>query len=165
MEEVLHAIADRLDYPMVVVTASGPEDGSGPPSGCLVGFHSQCSLRPSLFMVWVSQLNHTHAVAGASDYIGVHFLDRRQPELAQLFGGSTGDHQDKFSRCRWSYGPHRVPVLGDCANWICGQVVERQPTGDHTGLLVRPVGGAARTQDFEPLSFQQIRDIEPGHPG
>src|SRR5690606_8349284 len=44
---------DALDYPMYVVTA----EADGERAGCLVGFGSQCSMRPARFMVWVSELN------------------------------------------------------------------------------------------------------------
>ena len=53
-------LAGNLDYPMIIVTATSR---SGERSGCLVGFHTQCSIHPPRWAVYLSIENHTYAIA------------------------------------------------------------------------------------------------------
>jgi flavin reductase (DIM6/NTAB) family NADH-FMN oxidoreductase RutF len=151
-------VVARLDYPMLIVTAAADGDRSG----CLVGFSTQCSLKPLRFLVCISQANHTAAVADRSEHLAVHVLDRADLELSLLFGEQTGDRVDKFAACTWT--DHRgVPVLDGPKAWFIGRVVDRVPLGDHVGHVLEPVEGELRGE-LELLSFQQVRDMEPGHP-
>ncbi|MCD6640976.1 MAG: flavin reductase family protein [Nocardioides sp.] len=154
----LDEFVDGLDYPMyVVTTALGDER-----SGCLVGFGTQVSIDPARFLVCISQANHTHALVLEADHVAVHLLRADQHDVAELFGGETGDDVDKFEHCAWSPGPQGVPVLDDCARVLVGHVIERHDLGDHTGLLLEPVAQEAR--EGEPgLTFQQVEHIDPGH--
>ena len=43
----------QLDYPMIVVTTAS----AGERAGCLVGFHTQSSIDPERFAVWLSKAN------------------------------------------------------------------------------------------------------------
>lgn len=149
-----------LDYPMYVVTAY---DGTTR-AGCLVGFTTQCSIDPPRFLVGVSESNHTHAVVAASSVVAVHLPRAEQHDLAALFGSACGAEVDKFARVAWSPGPEGVPVLDDCAGWFAGRVLARVPLGDHTGLLLEPVGGRAPEPGVPTLRFAHVRDLEPGHP-
>jgi hypothetical protein len=56
-----------------------------------------------------------------------------------------------------------VPVLTDTKAWFVGRVLERAPLGDHVGHLLEPVEGRA-PERIDLLTFQQVRDMEPGHP-
>jgi flavin reductase (DIM6/NTAB) family NADH-FMN oxidoreductase RutF len=147
----------RLDYPMFVATARS----GGERSGCLVGFASQCSISPPRFVVWISVRNHTFSVAKEADVIAVHALSSDQIDLAELFGGQTGDEVDKFARCAWHDGPGGVPVLDGVAGWFAGRVLQRLDTGDHLGFLLEPV--AAAVFDVPGLTFQQVKSLDPGH--
>lgn len=145
---------------MVVVTAS---DGTER-SGCLVGFHSQASIDPRRYAVWISTANHTHGVARRSPVLAVHFLRGRHHGLARLFGGSTGDRTDKFGRCAWTAGPEGVPLLEDCGDRIVGRVVQVSDVGgDHELFVLEPVVATAVTVDEAPLRLSDVSDIEPGH--
>ncbi|MBW3658126.1 MAG: flavin reductase family protein [Actinobacteria bacterium] len=147
-----------LDYPMAVVTtASGDER-----SGCLVGFVTQCSIHPPRLIVFLSVKNHTFTTALDADGLGVHFLDRDQHELARLFGATSGDDVDKFSRCRWHEGPFGVPVLDDVRNRVVGEITDRLLGGDHVGFLLRPIE-VHRAGALAQLSFSDVDTIEPGH--
>ena len=159
MDEFQRLVA-RLDYPMFVLTARSAS-GDGERSGCLIGFASQCSIDPPRFAVWVSEKNHTFSVAKASSHLGVHALSAEQRDLAELFGGETGDEVDKFARCSWHDGPEGVPVLDEVAGWFVGRVLERLDTGDHLGFLLEPV--AAEVTDVPNLTFQDVKDLDPGH--
>ncbi|NJC73547.1 flavin reductase [Planosporangium thailandense] len=150
-----------MDYPMVIVTAVHRE--TGVKAGCLVGFTTQCSLGPDRFLVCLSQNNFTYRIAMYADVLAVHGPDRKQRELAALFGGRTGDEVDKFARCSWRPGPAGVPILSDCPRHFVGEVLDRFPLGNHTGFLLRPrdaVGDPTRP----PLMFSDVSDLNPGHP-
>lgn len=153
-----HRIVARLDYPMIVVTAVAGDERSG----CLVGFHTQCSIDPARYLVCISMANHTAPVAARADQLVVHVLDRAERPLAELFGEETGDAVDKFDRCAWHEHDGAI-VLDDARAWFRGRVLERVPFGDHTGHLLEPVDGAL-DGELHQLSFQQVKRLDPGHP-
>ena len=154
-----HDLVDRLDHPVLVVTAAA----RGERSGCLVGFHTECSMEPPRYLVCISQENHTFAVAARSAHLAVHVLDRADGFLARLFGGRTGDDIDKFAACDWQ-DHHGVPVLDGAAAWFVGRVHERVPFGDHVGHLLEPVE-AELAGVVEPMAYGQVKAMPPGHPG
>lgn len=153
------SFTDRLNPEMCVVTAAA----EGRRAGCLVGFFSQCSIRPVRFMVWVSTANHTYEVARAADFLAVHLLDREQHDLAELFGGECGARTDKFARVRWRSGHGGTVVLEDAAAWFVGTVVRRVEDGDHVGFVLAPVEWGGRTEG-QLLRLREALDIAPGHP-
>ena len=102
---VMEAFEARV--PMIVVTAQY----RGERGGCLVGFHTQCSIEPPRYAVWLSKANHTTRVALQATHLAVHFLGPDDHDLAALFGEQTGDDVDKFSQCESASGPCDVPVL------------------------------------------------------
>ena len=74
---------ESLDFPMTVVTAFDGREHSG----CLVGFHTQCSIEPRRWLVCISKANHTCGVAERAEWLAVHLLRDDQHALAQFFGG------------------------------------------------------------------------------
>jgi flavin reductase (DIM6/NTAB) family NADH-FMN oxidoreductase RutF len=152
-------LVGTLDYPMYIVTAAA----GGERDGCLVGFATQASIDPARFLVCLSDKNRTYRVARDAEALGVHLLAADQEELAELFGGETGDEVDKLDRVAWRPGPGGAPVLEDCANWFAGRVLERIPFGDHVGFLLEPVEAHAGDPDQEQLTFHRARRIDPGH--
>jgi flavin reductase (DIM6/NTAB) family NADH-FMN oxidoreductase RutF len=148
----------QLDYSLFIVTATNGEKRSG----CLVGFASQVSIRPSRFLVCLSVKNLTYRVASQSEVLVVHFLPEDAEELAALFGGETGDDTDKFARCAWRPGPRGTPVLEALKSWFAGRVVDRWELGDHSGFLLEPIEGEAHRSP-SPLTFRRAKWIEPGH--
>ena len=154
-------LVSTTDPPMVIVTMSA----RGERSGCLVGFSTQCSIHPPRYLVFISNKNHTYRVAASAETLAVHFLDEETAShrsLAELFGGETGDAVDKFGRCRW-HDVAGAPVLDDCERWFVGRVVERIEPGDHQGLVLEPVEVSAGRAPGDELSFQDARQIDPGH--
>ena len=85
-----NSLVSDLDYPMFIVTACA----DGERSGCLIGFATQASIDPSRFLVCLSHENRTYRVAQGAELLGVHFVPEEQAELAELFGGETGDEVD-----------------------------------------------------------------------
>ena len=156
--EDFDTFVDGLDYPVFVVTTGVDGDRAG----ALVGFTTQTSIDPPRMLVCLSTANHTFEVAERADLLAVHVLDPGQRDLAELFGGETGDHTDKFARCRWSAGPGGVPLLEDCPRRFVGRILDRHPFGDHVGYLLEPVALDLK-QTGPALSFSQARGIDPGH--
>jgi flavin reductase (DIM6/NTAB) family NADH-FMN oxidoreductase RutF len=151
-----------FDYPMFVVTTVDP--GTGTRAGCLVGFTTQTSIEPFRYLVCISQRNHTYRTAERATVLAVHVLGREkdQLELAALFGEQTGDEVDKFAQCSWRPGPEGVPLLTDAHRHLVGRIVERVDFGDHIGFLLAPIE-VAISAESDPLSFQSLPDMEPGH--
>ena len=144
---------------MFVVTAVGRD---GERSGCLIGFSTQCSIKPARFLACISKQNRTFDVVSKAESVVVHFLGRDQRPLAELFGGETGDEVDKFQLCEWSEGPGGVPVLAGVPGWFCGRVLDRFDLGDHVGLWLGVVAAEDHGDPVD-LGFQAVKPIEPGH--
>src|SRR5918995_3365445 len=100
-EQNFQKLVSQLDYPMFIATVATGEARAG----CLIGFATQCSIHPPRFLAGVSDKNHTHRVAQGAAAMGVHLVPEDATELAELFGGETGDELDKFERCSWRPGP------------------------------------------------------------
>jgi len=148
-----------LDYPIFVVTAAG----GGERDGCLVGFSTQTSIDPPRLLICLSKANRTTRVARSAEVLAVHLLDGRDHPLAEHFGGETGDEVDKLAGVAWRPGPLGVPILEDCPRHLVGRVLERLDLGDHIGHLLAPVDVDVE-ETGEVLSFQDVTDIEAGHP-
>ena len=154
------AYVSMAEYALQIVTTGSVEDEV---SGCLVGFATQCSIVPPRFIVCISKVNHTYLVSERSDAVALHLIGRHQIELASLFAETSGDTNDKFSRCQWRPGVTGAPVLSECVAWLEGTVIQRWSVGDHQALLVQPVaGGVGDHRDV--LTIQTAPSFHPGHP-
>ena len=151
-----HLVAS-LDYPLYVVTTAV----DGELSGCLIGFATQCSIYPPRFLACISKKNHTFQLAGRAAVFVVHVVDEKNKAIADHFGGETGDVVDKFAGVRW-HEVDGVPVLDDCERWFTASVLEQVDFGDHVGHVLEPIHVEAGPAS-EQLTYQQARDIEPGH--
>jgi flavin reductase (DIM6/NTAB) family NADH-FMN oxidoreductase RutF len=147
-----------LDYPMFIATTRSEDELAG----CLVGFATQCSIDPPRFLVCLSEKNRTCRVAREAEAIAVHFVPSSAQELAQLFGGETGDETDKFAHCEWREGRRGLPILAECDNWFVGAILERHDLGDHIGFLLDPIAAHAGTP-FDEFTFHRARRIDAGH--
>ncbi len=160
-----NVLTSAIDYPMFVVTCADGADEER--AGCLVGFATQCSIDPPLYLVCISEMNHTERIARRAKYLAVHLLASDQKHLAQLFGSQTGDEVDKFEQCRWQPGPEGAPLLDECPNRFVGRVIDRRENGDHVGYVLEVVEASAdRGDGLEAvglLTFQQVRNLDPGH--
>jgi flavin reductase (DIM6/NTAB) family NADH-FMN oxidoreductase RutF len=156
--QAFEAIMAGVDTPSyVVTTASG-----GELAGCLVGFATRCSIDPPRFGVWLSKLNRTYRVAEAATTLVVHLLRDGDRDLAERFGGDTGDEVDKFADIDWRPGPDGCPVV-ERLDWFAGSIVDRVDTGDHVAFVVDPRGGQC-VHTAGQLPASEVADIEPGHP-
>lgn len=146
---------------MAVVTAFDGRERSG----CLVGFHTQCSIHPHRWLVCISKTNHTYRVALGAQTLALHFLRRGQHDLAQLFGGVTADAiapADKFARCRWHPAGDGTPILEGC-DYAVGRVLERLDGGDHVAHLIEIVDTVCSDSPQAQLGSREVRDIQAGH--
>ena len=153
-------IVAGLDAPMVIVTAADATRRDG----CLVGFHTQCSMKPRRWLVCLSKLNETTQIALVATHLVVHFLRRGQHALAEHFGGQTAFRADKLRDVAWEPGPGGAPVLPDC-DYVAGPILERFDVGDHVAHIIAvehivPGHPATKVE----LGFQSARDIAPGNP-
>ncbi len=151
-------LAGGLAGPMLIVTvAAGEERG-----GCLVGFACQASIEPPRVIVCLSKRNRTYRLATVTDALAVHLVPDAAIELAELFGGVTGDEEDKLARCAWRSGPRGLPLLDECPGWFAGVVLERLDCGDHVAFLLEPFA-ASRGTGGRPMPYERVKDLEPGH--
>jgi flavin reductase (DIM6/NTAB) family NADH-FMN oxidoreductase RutF len=157
MASPFERLVATLDYPLYVVTTAVDNE----PAGCLVGFATQCSIRPPRFLACISKKNHTLALARRATVLAVHVLEEKDKSIAELFGGETGDKVDKFAQVSWHYA-HGVPILEACQRWFAGSVLEHIDLGDHVGFLIDPID-TEQDATSDQLTFQRARDIEPGH--
>src|SRR3954465_11359353 len=142
-QATFNELVGELDYPMFIVTASA----DGQAGGCLIGFATPTSIGPSRFLVCLSRKNRTYRIALRADVLGVHLVPADAGDLAELFGGETGDKVDKFAGCAWHEGPQGVPILERCENWFVGRVLERIDAGDHDAFLLEPFAGESGSQE------------------
>jgi flavin reductase (DIM6/NTAB) family NADH-FMN oxidoreductase RutF len=157
--EAFDAVLQSLDAPMVVVTATAHNEHSG----CLVGFHTQCSIDPRRWIVCLSKKNHTCGIAQHASALVLHMLRRDQRVLAELFGSETDDQVDKFEHCTWKSGLDGTRILAR-SDWIAGRIIERTDLGDHIGHILDIIdAGSDHAGSMTELGFQSVRDLEPGH--
>lgn len=169
MTDELGELVAAADGAMVVVTAHDADRGER--DGCLVGFHSQCSIDPPRYAVWLSVANRTYRVARRSSHLAVHFLGRDDHDLAAWFGGVTGDDlpeggDGKLARVDWVPGPGGVPVLEQVAHRFVGRIVrvdDDPDDGDHACFVLDPVSVGAPERVAPPLRLAQTTDIDAGH--
>jgi flavin reductase (DIM6/NTAB) family NADH-FMN oxidoreductase RutF len=157
-EASFSALVARLDYSMLIVTAAA----GGECAGCLIGFATQVSIEPPRFLACLSVKNRTFRVAKGARVLVVHFVTEDDADLAELFGGETGDDIDKFEQVDWRPGPEGTPIVSPLENWFAGRILERFDFGDHCGFLLEPIEGEAG-QSKRTLTFRRAKAIEPGH--
>lgn len=156
--EAFESLVGRLDYPMFVVTTRAGDELAG----CLVGFATQTSIDPQRFLACISIRNRTYRVAERARAVALQLVPEDGGEVAELFGGETGEDTDKFARCDWRPGPEGLPLLDACPAWFAGRILERVALGDHSGFLLEPFDGE------DPggggwLPFSRAKRIDPGN--
>jgi len=157
VDKIFTKLTFALNYPVFIVTTAVGDQREG----CLIGFATQTSVHPGRFLACLSRKNRTLALAREAAALAVHCVPRGERQLAELFGGETGDELDKFEHCDWREGPSGMPILARCESWFVGEIRSRHDLGDHEGYLLHPV--AARHEPGELLYFDDVRHIEPGH--
>ena len=145
---------DELDYPMFIATVPG--------DGCLVGFATQCSIDPLRFLACLSNKNRTYRLARDAEHMAIHVVPEDRIDLAELFGGETGDDVDKLAHCDWREGPGGVPLIEGCP-YLVGSVRERFDVGDHVAFVLDVVDAQEGGSGGPSLRYRAARRIDPGH--
>ena len=149
----------HVDHAMLIVTTAAGDDRGG----CLVGFHSQCSIDPSRYAVWISKANHTYRIGVFAEHFAVHVLGDDDRELAAHFGEKTEDHDDKLEGCDWHPGPDGVPVLDGCATRVVAKrTAMLDPGGDHVCFVLEPIDTVWDPSTGQ-LGLRDVLDLDPGH--
>jgi flavin reductase (DIM6/NTAB) family NADH-FMN oxidoreductase RutF len=149
-----------LDPAMAIVTTAVDDERAG----CLIGFHAQSSIEPIRYAIWLSKANRTYRVAMFAEAIAVHFPSEDDIDLAELFGGATGDDLDKFEQCAWSTGPSGVPLLDRLPNRFVGRrLTVLDHGGDHVCVILEPEL-VERGDPIMPLRLSAAAKIDAGHP-
>ena len=157
-EETFQELVAQLDYPMFIATVAA----GGERSGCLIGFATQSSIHPPRFLAGISDKNRTYRVARDAGSMAIHLVPEDASDLAELFGGETGDEVDKFARCEWHEGPDGVPLVDGCPDRFVGRIIERVDFGDDVGIVLEPFLAEVQ-EDLGQLTFHRAKRIEPGH--
>ena len=149
----------QLDTALVVVTTAS----DGQQAGCVVGFHTQCSISPQRYAVWLSKANLTYRVSLFASHLAVHLLRRNADRsLLELFGGTSGDRTDKFALSDWTPGPGGVPLLTGCPTRAVLQITSRWDDGsDHTCVVGTPL--SVEWAAVTPMRLSDAGDTEAGH--
>ena len=156
--DAFDAIMTSLDTPMAVVTTAA----AGERAGCLVGFHTQSSIEPRRYNVWLSKANHTYRVGLRATHLGVHLLTAGDTALAERFGTLSGDDTDKFVGLAVTTGPGDVPLLDGLPHLVVRRTVLVDEGGDHVCVAAEPIK-AATPGPFMPLRLSAVAHLSPGH--
>lgn len=156
---VFDAVVAQADTPMWVVTVAAGEQRAG----CLVGFATQVSIEPRVFLACLSKANRTYEIAQHATHLAVHLLGTTALPLAELFGSETGSAIDKFDHCEWTEGPHLLPILTGAAGWFTGNITRTVDFGDHVGFLLSPTAAHLRKRPPTSLRYHAVAGLTPGH--
>jgi flavin reductase (DIM6/NTAB) family NADH-FMN oxidoreductase RutF len=165
VQDAYQRVIEPVDPAAVIVTCA---DG-GRRAGCLVTFDAPCSIEPPRYAVWLSHRNYTYSIALEASELLVHVLTQADLPLAELFGGVSGVHEDKFARVPWS-DCGGAPLLRVSGGWLRGRIVSRGPGreetgGDHTCFVLAPTAAGGESGGGRPLRLSDVRHIRPGQPG
>ena len=157
--EAFDSLVTRMDTAMIVLTVSDGDERAG----CMVGFHTQCSIEPRQYAIWVSKTNHTYGVAVRSRHLAVHLLGEQDRALAEHFGGLTGDEVDKFADVEWEPGPDGVPLLATLPEPVRAPGHRAARRRRRSRVRHRRAGRRVGDGRFTPLRFHSVEHMEPGH--
>lgn len=159
-EQAFDALAEAGDSAMIIVTTAA----EGVRAGCLVGFHTQSSIEPRRYAVWLSKANHTYRAALRAERLAIHFLTTADEAIAEFFGTRTGEDGDKFETFAVTTDAEGVPLLDALPHRMIGRRVAMiEVGGDHAlvEIAVDAVHGGA--EPFAPLRLASVIHLRPGH--
>ena len=157
-EREFDELVSRLDPPMVVVTTVSGDQRAG----CLAGFHTQCSVDPPRYAIWLSKANHTMALGLYAKYFGIHFLGPDDMALAERFGTLCSDEVDKFEGLDLDEGPDGLPLLRGEHRIVGHKHTLHDDGSDHVCVIVE----AESVQLNGPMTqmrLQSVIHLKPGH--
>jgi flavin reductase (DIM6/NTAB) family NADH-FMN oxidoreductase RutF len=157
-QDAFDALIEASDPSMVVVAARA----EGEVDACLVGFHTQCSIDPLRYAVWLSKANHTYHVAKRAGLLAVHWLPQGDLSLASRVGSVTLDgDRAKMDALAWHVRPDGAVELDGARGLFVGRVVGVHDDGDHVCFVLEPVD--AHGEQGAVLRFSEARRLDAGH--
>ena len=130
---------------VVVVTAAGDPD----PAGFTATSLASVSLDPPMVSFAVARSASAWSTVSRADRLAVHLLACEQDWLAQTFATSG---IDRFADIRWRPAPAGEPLIDGCAAYLCCEVVQHVPAGDHV-LVLAEVAEARIDDSGSPLIY------------
>lgn len=130
---------------VVVVTAAG----SPAPAGFTATSLTSVSLEPPMVSFAVARSASAWATVSSAERLAVHLLAHEQDWLARTFATSG---IDRFADVRWRPAPGGEPLIEGCAAYLCCEVVQHVPAGDHVLVLAR-VAEARINSSGSPLIY------------
>ena len=157
--DAFDSLVTRMDTAMIVLTASDGEERAG----CLVGFHTAEQHRAAPVRdLGVEDQPHLRRRAAGPVISRSTSSPRQDRDLAEHFGGLTGDEVDKFADIEWNPGPTVCPCSRGARTGSSPVVAQHDDGGDHVCVIAEPIDVSA-TAEFTPLRFHSVQRIEPGH--
>ena len=157
-EDAFTRLMASVDPALVVVTTAAEDQWAG----CLVGFHSQSSIDPQHYCLWLSKANHTYRVGLRAARFGVHFLSSTDLGLAERFGTRSGEDVDKFAGLETD-AAHGVPLLPGCPDrMLVERIALLDDGGDHVCVTTRVLDSWA-SGALTPLRVSAAAHLDPGH--
>lgn len=158
-ESAFNTLMAAVNSPLIVVTTAVDDERGG----CVVGFHSQSSIGPQHYSLWLSKANHTYVLGLRARHFAVHFLTSEDMEIAELFGGRSGKDTDKFAGLDLDIDDTGLPLLRQCPNrMVLERLAMLDDGGDHVCVTTRAVS-AEGEGEFVPLRAVDLAHLDPGH--
>jgi flavin reductase (DIM6/NTAB) family NADH-FMN oxidoreductase RutF len=158
-DDAFGTLMASADPQLIVLTTAAENEQAG----CLVGFHSQSSITPEHYCVWLSKANHTYRVGLRATHFAVHFLTEADFSIAERFGTLSGEDTDKFAGMDVDLDENDVPLLTACPNRLSlERIALLDDGGDHVCLTTR-VCSATASGSFVPLRVSSATHLDPGH--
>lgn len=144
-DELFRAVFRDHAARVVVVTAAGDPA----PAGFTATSLASVSMRPPMVSFAVARSASAWRTVSRSRRLAVHLLAQDQDWLARTFATSG---IDRFADLHWRTAPSGEPLIDDCAAYLCCQVVQHVPAGDHVLVLAR-VAEARVNRSGTPLIY------------
>lgn len=143
--------AFRAIFRKTIKTVSVITASANGPVGFTATSVTSASVDPPVVTATVATGSRSCSAIETATHVGIHFLRWDQAECARLFAHNGAD---KFGRdVAWSWGPHGVPVLGECLALLLCLTTDRIRVSESSTLLVaRPVSTRLGS-DAEPLTY------------
>jgi len=133
-------LCGRFATGVVVITAAGPD---GTPAGMTANSFTSVSLEPPLVSVNVEHKADFHAVIAEAGSFTINVLGGHQEALSRRFAGGLAAERLNGVGYRVT-DSGRILLTGAIATIEC-ETFQRIPTGDHTIVIGRVVGGEAHS--------------------
>ncbi|GAA4105728.1 flavin reductase family protein [Enteractinococcus coprophilus] len=131
-------------------------------AGCVVSYHTQASMKPQHYNIWLSKANHTYKIGLLAETFGVHFLTQDDLAWAEHFATMSGQDTDKFADLEVEMR-QGVPLLTALPNrMVIEQISMLDDGGDHVCVTARVIE-AESPGHFTPLRLSDIGDLRPAH--